>query len=146
MTSSTGQSFETQGTARSAAAQIAAALKNQPLMKTIELSLDPPELGRIEIHMEVAELGLRATLSAERSGTGDLIRRQAELLLQQLDDAGFSDVNLDFRDFGEGEQKEQQTDGQPASGPSGSQPDAGGISPQMKTARHMSISGMDVRL
>lgn len=145
-TQTTGQSFETQGAARSAAAQIAAALKSQPMMKTIELSLDPPELGRIEIHMEMAEMGLRATLSAERSGTGDLIRRQADLLLQQLDDAGFSDVDLDFRDFGGGEGQESQNDSQSAPGTSGLISDSAVTPPKINAARNMSVSGMDVRL
>lgn len=88
------------GPSKSTLHQITAALRNQPLLQKIDLTLDPPELGRIEIQMEVAESGMRATLAAERAATGEIIRRQAELLIQQLDDAGFNDVSLEFKEFG----------------------------------------------
>lgn len=62
----------------------------------IEFMLDPPELGRIEIAIEVADQSLRATLSAERQVTADLIRRHMDLLNEQFREAGFSDVDLSF--------------------------------------------------
>lgn len=68
----------------------------------IDLMLDPPELGRIEILIELTDKVLRATLTADRSGTSDLIRRHAEDLMQQLSDAGFSDVDLNFADQHDG--------------------------------------------
>lgn len=146
ISASTGPIGDPQSTARSAVNQIANAFKNQPMMKTIELSLDPPELGRIDINMEIAEMGLRATLSAERSGTGDMIRRQAELLLQQLDEAGFSDVSLDFRDFGSGEQQSSRGEDHTPQNtlPVGST--AGEVSSTAKIVRAMPNAGMDVRL
>ena len=64
----------------------------------VNLTLDPPELGRVEIVMEIAEQGVRATLTAERQATGDMIRRHAELLAEQFQDAGFEDVDLAFHD------------------------------------------------
>ncbi|MEM9147090.1 MAG: flagellar hook-length control protein FliK [Pseudomonadota bacterium] len=78
--------------------QIASAIAAQQAPGRIDVQLDPPELGRIEITLDIADSGLRATLSAERAGTGDMIRRHAELMLQQLQDAGFSDVDLRFGD------------------------------------------------
>lgn len=132
---------------RNTIAQISAAIRNQPQMRTIELSLDPPELGRVEIQMDVAEVGLKATLSAERPGTGDLIRRQAEILLQQLNEAGFSDVDLNFRDFGSGEQtggdkKDDQNTGQ-TNGLTGTNSN---VAPEARARVQTTSNGMDVRL
>lgn len=93
-----------QGTIR----QIANSIRNQPLSQVIELTLDPPELGRIEIQMEVAELGMRATLAAERPLTGDLIRRHSDQLAHQLDEAGFNDVDLSFQEFGAGSDQDRE--------------------------------------
>lgn len=64
----------------------------------IDLMLDPPELGRIEILIELSDKNLRATLSADRSGTSDMIRRHAEDLMQQFADAGFGNIDLNFAD------------------------------------------------
>ncbi|MEM7058373.1 MAG: flagellar hook-length control protein FliK [Pseudomonadota bacterium] len=75
--------------------QIVNSLQTQ-VSGVIDLMLDPPELGRIEILIELSDKSLRATLSADRTGTGDLIRRHADDLLQQFSDAGFGDVDLNF--------------------------------------------------
>lgn len=130
--------------ARGTLNQITAALKNQPLLQKIELSLDPPELGRIEIQMEVAEMGMRATLAAERPGTTDMIRRQAELLIQQFDEAGFNDVSLSFGEFGSG-----KDDSGAASDelwlPESSFADTANAS-ERPTRQTYAVTGMDMRL
>ncbi|MEM7212520.1 MAG: flagellar hook-length control protein FliK, partial [Pseudomonadota bacterium] len=131
-------------TPKTAAAQIAAALRNQPLLQKIELSLDPPELGRIEIQMEVAETGMRATLAAERPGTTDMIRRQAELLIQQFDEAGFSDVSLSFSDFGANADPDTDSGDEGWSGK-----DSQTIvteTPERLPRRMLATVGMDIRL
>ena len=132
---------------RSTLAQITAAIRNQPLGRTVELSLDPPELGRIEIQIEVAEIGLKATLSAERSITTDMIRRQADLLQQELNDAGFKDVDIDFRDFGSGGREREETGSKLNHTHSGdfSQP-ATTTGPSSSTRLRIGVSGMDLRL
>jgi flagellar hook-length control protein FliK len=63
---------------------------------SIDVLLDPPELGRIEIVLDMAENGLRATLTAERVSTADMIRRHADMLSEQFADAGFENVDLSF--------------------------------------------------
>ena len=70
--------------------------------QTVEIHLDPPELGRVDITLDVTETGVRATLSAERTVTEDIIRRHAELLAQHLRDAGFENIDLSFADFHKG--------------------------------------------
>lgn len=70
---------------------------------TVNVSLDPPELGRVEIGLDIGELGLRATVFSDRPATGDLLRRHSDILIGQLADAGFSEVELAFTDSrGEG--------------------------------------------
>ncbi len=136
-----------EASSRNVISQIATTIRNQPLMQTIELSLDPPELGRVEIQMDVAEVGLKATLSAERPGTGDLIRRQAEILLQQLNDAGFTEVDLDFRDFGSGD----KSTGDQTADTDRTQTESFAVKPESAQTdaaprRQMISNGMDVRL
>lgn len=127
--------------ARVVVPQIASAIATQHAPGRIEIQLDPPELGRIEIALEIADQGLRATLSAERAMTGDMIRRHGELLLQQLQNAGFSDVDLRFGDT----QRDDQGDrGQrPELRDSGSAP----VDGKAPTALGASASdGLDLRL
>ena len=134
------------GTGRSVAHQISAALRHQPLLQKIDLSLDPPELGRIEIQMEVAESGMRATLAAERVATSEIIRRQAEVLIQQLDDAGFDDVSLDFRDFGSGDGDRRSQESEPHTSGVVAVPDSVADRPAPTVRRSSPDAGMDIRL
>lgn len=85
---------------RSVLAQVAAAIPPGTAPGTIDVTLDPPELGRIDIVIELAEQTLRATLSADRTGTGELIRRHLDLLSEQFREAGFTDVDLTYSEPG----------------------------------------------
>lgn len=68
--------------------------------QTIELRLDPPELGRVTIHMSTHDQQMTAHVSAERADTADLMRRHADLLAATLEKAGFSQANLSFQQGG----------------------------------------------
>lgn len=85
---------------RSLLPQIVGAAQTAPGGGTIDLMLDPPELGRIEIVLELSDNNLRATLNSERASTGDLIRRHATMLAQHFEDAGFENVDLSFAQQG----------------------------------------------
>ncbi len=99
------QALEVAGASRAApqaapvASQITAQLP-QMLTKaekqTVELRLDPPELGRVTIHLTTNDQQVTATVIAERVDTVDLMRRHAELLTATLARAGFSQANLSF--------------------------------------------------
>ncbi len=82
--------------ARHTAPQIANAVIARPNGGTIDIRLDPPELGRVEITLELSDQGLRAALISERASTGDLLRRHADMLMQQFEDSGFEDIDLSF--------------------------------------------------
>ncbi len=83
---------------RAVVQQITAAIVPGTAPGRIELVLDPPELGRLEVLIELADQSLKATITADRQGTNDLIRRHLDLLDQQFRQAGFDDVDLSFSD------------------------------------------------
>lgn len=82
--------------ARQIAAQLTAAASVRRDGGTVEVLLDPPDLGRIEIVIELGEQGIRATLSADKQTTADLIRRHIDLLGAQFEEAGFSLGDLSY--------------------------------------------------
>ncbi|MEM6661965.1 MAG: flagellar hook-length control protein FliK [Pseudomonadota bacterium] len=84
------------GVERTVLPQIVSAMPTNRAPGVIEINLDPPELGRLDIVIEVSDQNLRATLSAERQFTGDLIRRHSEQLLDQFREAGFDSIDLNF--------------------------------------------------
>lgn len=61
-----------------------------------EIALSPEELGRIRLVMSGPDRG-QITIWAERPETLDLVRRNSDLLTQQLADAGVTAGSLDFR-------------------------------------------------
>ncbi|MEO1042579.1 MAG: flagellar hook-length control protein FliK [Pseudomonadota bacterium] len=87
-----------------AMAQIRDTIRAGTRTGTIEVQLDPPELGRVLIELEVGRQGqVKAVISASESDTLDLMRRHGETLAGDLKDSGFDDVELDWQ------QSEQST-------------------------------------
>jgi len=82
--------------ARIVAPQIAAVLPASPGTGQIEIQLDPPELGKVEILFDMTETRLRATVVAERPAVGEMMRRHADILQIQLQQAGFVEIDLHF--------------------------------------------------
>jgi flagellar hook-length control protein FliK len=71
----------------------------------LEIRLDPPELGRVQIELRFAEGSLHALLIAERPEAGEIMRRHADWLQREFEAAGCGSVILDFargRDPGDG--------------------------------------------
>jgi flagellar hook-length control protein FliK len=57
--------------------------------RQFEIRLDPPELGRVEVRMDVSDDGkVRAHLVIERTETMDLLQRDARALERSLNNAG----------------------------------------------------------
>ncbi|MFS4439491.1 flagellar hook-length control protein FliK [Paracoccaceae bacterium GXU_MW_L88] len=69
----------------------------------VVLRLDPAELGRVTMHLSVTDQGVTAMVQAERPEVVDLMRRHADLLQQNLVDAGYEGAQLDFGDAPERE-------------------------------------------
>ena len=82
-------------------------------MKSFEIRLDPPELGRIHVRLDVDRNGeLTSRVTADRQDTLDLLRRDAPQLERALNDAGLRTSNnglqFSLRDQGQGQQQQQQ--------------------------------------
>ncbi len=80
---------------------------------SFEIRLDPPELGRIHVRLDVDRNGeLTSRVVADRQDTLDLLRREAPQLERALNDAGLRTSNnglqFSLRDQGQGQQQQQQ--------------------------------------
>jgi hypothetical protein len=66
----------------------------------VEIVLDPPELGRLHVHLEIGTDVLKAQFSAERTEIPDLLRRSSDQLLKELSSFGFGRIDLSFQGGG----------------------------------------------
>lgn len=80
--------------------QMAAAISASASGRT-DILLDPQELGRVRLSLEGDELALVLTIQAERADTADLLRRNADILLQEFRDAGYANLTFTFADPGQ---------------------------------------------
>lgn len=107
----------------------------------IEIRLDPPELGRVQIEMRIIDGALHAVVVAERPEIGDILRRHAEMLQRDLEAAGYASVSLEFATGHERKEAEQHH-GAPSAGP--------GLSPTTATPtpllRAAALDRLDIRL
>ncbi len=83
------------------AAQIVAAITNRGMDTSIEVRLDPPELGRVSIDFESRGGDIiRATVAAEAPDTLELMRRNIDILQRELEKSGLANIDLQFREGG----------------------------------------------
>lgn len=118
ITSSTGNSStETMraavaptGVAQTTVQQITLGLQN---MKdgSIELQLNPEELGRVKLNLDNSEGQMKISIIAERAETADLLRRNLDQLSAELMTAGLEGVVISFGEntADSGEQPQQST-------------------------------------
>ncbi|MEM0988338.1 MAG: flagellar hook-length control protein FliK [Pseudomonadota bacterium] len=132
---------------RQIAPQIVAAAGTRANGGVVEVLLDPPELGRLEITIELNEQHLRATISAERQATGDLLRRHLDLLSQQFAEAGFGQVDLGMSAFSD---QQAEGDGDNRAGPDLAMGDRTSEAPSASPGRAPTMlppgASMDIRL
>lgn len=74
----------------------------------VELIVSPAELGHVKFQIHQQADNVRIVLSAERSDTLDLLRRNAEQLLQEFKQSGFSDASLSFSQWNQKDGNSQQ--------------------------------------
>lgn len=63
---------------------------------TIELRLDPPELGRVHVSISTTDAGLSAVITTEKTDIVELLRRNSDLLAREFAKAGFEGATLKF--------------------------------------------------
>jgi hypothetical protein len=114
---------------------------------SIELSLSPQELGSVRMVFSGGEGALIVQIAAERPETHELLRRNAELLLQDLRDAGHAGVTLHFAS-GQDRQQHFGETADPAENPrTGDEPRDVVAVPAIASARTPGATGrLDLRL
>lgn len=87
--------------------QIAAAVSKTP-EGSIDIRLDPPELGRVTLKMSLTEAGATALVSADRPEVVDLLRRNEAQLAREMKEAGLGEMSFAFAEQNPGEQKDRE--------------------------------------
>ncbi len=93
-------------------AQMAVAVHTSESGET-EITLQPEELGKVKLSMTVTDHGVQIVIAAERSDTGDLMRRHLEVLEQEFRDLGYASVDFGFSSDQQSDHTPQQTQGDP---------------------------------
>ncbi|WP_157708926.1 flagellar hook-length control protein FliK [Roseovarius faecimaris] len=84
------------GTPPHIAAQIAGAIQRGGPNPTIDLSLNPAELGRVKISLQPSDGVVLVHVVADRGETLDLLRRHAEQLAQEFHSIGYGEAQFSF--------------------------------------------------
>jgi hypothetical protein len=66
----------------------------------VELRLSPKELGRLRVSLAHEGDALRVTIQVERPETLDLMRRNSDVLMNEIRSAGFSGGTFSFTHWG----------------------------------------------
>ncbi|MEM1274940.1 MAG: flagellar hook-length control protein FliK [Pseudomonadota bacterium] len=80
---------------QSIAAQITQAVRGQESGR-FEISLDPPELGRVTVTLSTTGDSVSAQVASDRPEIGEMLRRHNDMLHRELTNAGFRNISLDF--------------------------------------------------
>ncbi len=137
----------------SLAAHIASQAQNGN--RRFDIRLDPPELGRIEVRLDLLrDGGVNTHIVVERSETLDLMQRDSRALEKALNDAGLDlkDGNLNFslKDQGFAENSSEDTDGSISSHDSENDEDHNSLIDNEKSTKIYlpdgSLSGLDIRV
>ena len=126
-------------------APLAATLSDLLLRRTdgpVELTLSPEELGRVRLSLSPDRDGLHVTVHVERGDTLDLLRRNSDLLLQEIRAQGFSGATFSFSGWAGDRPEPRAPSGPEASRPGPpSNPDVSTLPASLPPA-----TGLDLRL
>ncbi|TCL01461.1 flagellar hook-length control protein FliK [Shimia isoporae] len=121
----------------------------------IELTMDPPELGRLRVAMTEAAGVMNVTITTEQSTTSELMRKHIELLRKDFMEMGYEDVTFSFEqgDFN-GQQSSEQPQWAGESGSAGAAHDADSANADLATSTPQTpqptptdgSGGLDIRL
>ncbi|WP_282120344.1 flagellar hook-length control protein FliK [Ruegeria atlantica] len=102
-------------TARAVAGQMAAVINTQPKSGSVEIALNPEELGRVSIMLNGRDDGLHLTISAERPETLEMMRRHLAVLEEEFKNFGLGDLSFDLGTSEDADQNQAgHQDGSPA--------------------------------
>lgn len=104
----------------------------------VELTLSPEELGRVKLTLTAGDGAMVLNVTADRAETLDLLRRNIELLAQDLRDAGFQSLSFSF---GGGQDRPDAAPARPAVFA-----EAPLAAPEAATPIRIAAAGLDLRL
>lgn len=131
--------------------QIADAVRTSD-KNVIEITMDPPELGRLRLTMNETAGVMNITISTEQSATSDLMRRHIELLRRDFVEMGYDSVSFSFeQDDMTGQRHSEQPDKTGESGSTGSadHADTANADPETTSPQQQPTgvsAGLDIRL
>jgi hypothetical protein len=86
-------------------ADVARQLPDRP----VEITLTPEELGRVRLSFHLSENGaMNVVVSAERTDTLELLRRNIDSLASEFQDLGYSESGFSFESFDQDSQNHEQ--------------------------------------
>jgi len=114
---------------------------------TVELTLQPEELGRVRLALSPVEGSISVSILAERAETMDLIRRHLEQFSQDLRELGYRDVRFDMSDQFAGSTGQDRPDAQGNTAASGTAAQSGEATVADPIPRRTTLSdGLDIRI
>ncbi|MCB1340512.1 MAG: flagellar hook-length control protein FliK [Pseudooceanicola sp.] len=125
---------------RFAAPQVAETLIRHP-GRSVEVTLNPEELGRVRMALASHDGAISVTITTDRIETLDLMRRHIDGLAQEFRRLGFDHVGFDFRQSGSGGQRTAQSGAAPPL--QEAEPET--IAPP-PVQRPVAVSGLDMRV
>lgn len=75
----------------------------------IEVTMDPPELGRLRLSMSESAGVMNITISTEQSATNDLMRKHIEMLRRDFIEMGYDNVSFSFEQGDLGGQRQHES-------------------------------------
>lgn len=93
--SPTGQVFSRADIPAQISRQLAEAIQNRA-GQTVDVALNPRELGRVRMSISAGEAGITVAVLAERPETLDLMRRNIEELAREFQNIGYENINFAF--------------------------------------------------
>ncbi|WP_417605348.1 flagellar hook-length control protein FliK [Primorskyibacter flagellatus] len=108
----------------------------------VEIRLNPDELGRVQIQMTTTEAGIVMSVISERPETTELLRRHIDLLAQEFEGMGYSEMEFTFNDErASGEQHSRPNHASPAENLTNTMQNQGS-----QEAATMALTGIDIRI
>lgn len=131
-------------TARAIAAQLQDAAPKVP-GKSIEIALNPQELGSVRMAMQMSENTIGISIVAERPETLDLLRRHIDQLAAEFRELGYDQIDLNMADGRMPGQNHNSSDGDSAemTGPAPGNDDE---APRQERPSKVSMGGVDMRV
>ncbi|WP_422030091.1 flagellar hook-length control protein FliK [Roseovarius sp.] len=126
--------------------QVSAAIRGG-LEGSVDIHLNPAELGKVRILLTPSETGILVNVMADRPETLDLLRRHVDLLAQDFRDIGYDDASFSFGAGGQGEAGGQREHALPEREEAGRDDAHEPVEPPVGPGGRMSGTGrMDLRV